>query len=163
FFLGWWRCAVRLPQKGRRKHLSADRPGVPLFAQGFDTLWLGPGKIPQLHAIGLQVVKFPRPSLVGDELPFAVAHGAVAFVFPESRAALDRSIGERRKQALALRGLQLVALVLTGVFGSGSLQTGRHQVDEVADLLPQFATRLDASRPVDDERRTHAALVAVVF
>src|SRR5438105_3507300 len=84
-------------------------------------------------------------------------------MFPEQGAARDRSIGEGRNQALALQGQKLPALEFTGVLGRGGLQTGRHQIDEVADLLPQLAPRPDAGRPVNDQRRAHAALVAVVL
>ena len=75
--------------------LTAPRPrlGQRLFGPGFptldhvrQTLGLGFGKVVELSAIGIDIVQLPRAiSALGDELPFALAHGAVAFVLPKDR------------------------------------------------------------------------------
>src|SRR5262249_61010509 len=53
---GRWRRAIRLAQEGRREHLSADRPGVPLLAQGFDALRKSPARVVNSTAVALGAV-----------------------------------------------------------------------------------------------------------
>ena len=52
---------------------------------------------------------------------------------------------------------------MLGVVRSADIDTGGHNVDEVAGLGAEFVFGGDAGRPVGDERGGDAAFVVVVF
>ena len=56
-----------------------------------------------------------------------------------------------------------MAVVVRGVGDVGRLQTGGHDVDDVADLVSQATARLDDRRPTDDQRRGYTAFVDPVL
>ena len=121
------------------------------------------GKIVHLRAVGLEIVELPGSGVVADELPLADAHGGVALVLPEQRAALRVVRRERRNEALALAGRDRVAVMLARVRGARHVEDGRHDVGQLAGMVAQPASLGDAARPVHDERRGDAAFVDPVL
>lgn len=55
-----------------------------------DDLWVLCREIVALGAVGVDVVKLPRPAVFSYELPWTSSHACVAFVFPEQCALLGR-------------------------------------------------------------------------
>ena len=66
-------------------------------------------------------------------------------------------------EALAFHGLDLVAVELLRVGGAGGIDEGGHEVDEVGDLVAEFALGFDAGGPMDDEGGADAAFVIFAF
>ena len=89
---------------------------LPALGHVGKTFWLYLRKIVQLRAIRINVVQFPRAiSALGDELPFALAHGAVAFMLPIDRLFTTNvlAVKSRRKRG-TLQGTIAVSPTLAG-------------------------------------------------
>ena len=91
----------RPPRPGNR--VRPLGPEFPLGDQGLNQSGLGRRQIVQLGAVLLHVVQFPLAGRRrGHELPLADANRPISLVLPVDRVALDRPVGERRHEALAL-------------------------------------------------------------
>src|SRR6476659_17200 len=79
------------------KHAAAPGPGVVMLLERFDELGVLGGEVVGFGAVGIKVVEFPRGAEMLDELPLAVADGAVAFVFPEEEARCGRFVFAQKR------------------------------------------------------------------
>ena len=142
-------------------------PRLPALGHVGKTFWLCLRKIVQLSAIGINVVQFPRAiSALGNELPFALAHGAVAFVLPIDRLFTINvlAVKGRRKRG-ALQRHDCGVAHHGRVLGAAEIDAGGHEIYEVARLAFQFAItrRVNALGPMGGERGTDTAFVHPVF
>ena len=102
-----------------------------------DAFGVAGGEIVLFGAIGIHVVEFPGFVFFADELPFAVAEGAVAFVFPEDRFfAAKFFVAEGWDEAGAFGWLIVISDFL--VIGAGEIDDGGHDVDEMGGLRFEF-------------------------
>ena len=94
--------------------LGVERPRFPLGGHPRDAVGTLVGQIMHLTAIVFHVVQFPwPPGAFGHELPLAVAHGTVPFVFPEEGMGASQFLAiEGWRQAHALHGSDRVAVNL---------------------------------------------------
>mgnify|MGYP000082429128 CR=1 FL=1 len=140
-----------------------DGPAFPFVRHSIEAFGLFFGEIVQFRAVGFDVVQFPRAGCAfGDEFPFAVAHGAVAFVLPvDWFFAPDLFAVERRGERGALHRDDCRVADFFRVGRLAKVNAGGHEVDEVAGLAFEFAVPLfaDAAWPMSDERRADAAFV----
>ena len=114
---------------------------LPALGHVGKTFWLDLRKIVQLRAIRINVVQFPRAiSALGNELPFALAHGAVAFMLPIDRLFTTNvlAVKSRRKRG-TLQGHDRGLAHLGRILGAAEIDTGGHKINEMAGLAFKFS------------------------
>ena len=128
------------------------------------------GEVVRFAAVVGEVVEFPDDGfaavVVGYEFPLSLTDGRVGFVLPENGAIVHLFVRllEVGKHADAFEGESGFAFVVSGIFGTGGFEEGRHDVDEVeVGFVGNFAFGAEAFGPVDDEWRGNAAFVGELF
>jgi hypothetical protein len=104
------------------------------------------GNIVKFCPIGDHVEQSPRLLVRSYEFPVANTNGPVPFVLPaHGPASNGRAAFDDRKQIDAFLGDDLVVLESAGVSRAGQIEDGRHEVDDIADLivlaLPQMRVK----------------------
>src|SRR5436190_23923067 len=125
---------VRIPATNWQD-VGARGVGIPLRGQGLRAVGFGSSQVMLLGAVGDDIVKTPR--LVGncDEFVLSIEDSAIAFVFPENRVtSFQRFAGEGRAQTDAFEWCRCFAFEFTRVFGAADIETGGHDVNDVAGL-----------------------------
>ena len=127
---------------------------------GFETVGVLVGEVVLFGAVGGDVVEFPRPvGALGDEFPFAIADGAVAFVLEvDGLAPVDGFAFEDGGEGGAFDGS-----LRTWVGCVAEVEASGHDVDEVGGLAGKGVLFGDSRRPMGDERGCDAAFVNPVF
>ncbi len=141
---------------GARGHASLARPGVHPF--GF-----AGGEVVHFPCGPFPCRKVPTVDFPGDEFPFAVADGAIAFVFPEQGIfAIERPPLDRRQQRNAFHRFDRVPAKFVGYLAPDKST----QVAMMSTKWPGCDSSCprrrgsNALRPMHDERRADAAYVA---
>src|SRR5215472_18218546 len=110
------------------------------------------GEIPGFRTIRRQVVKLPRPGMVGYELPVTDANGAIAIVIPPEIVVSDRAIlREGGHETFARRWHRRWWTDNDRrPLASSQLENGRCQINDVARSVAQLAVCRNALRPIND-------------
>lgn len=99
----------------------------------------------EFGAVGFKVVEFPGAgAALADEFEVADADGCVALVFPKESVSFDGVVCEGGDEAFAFHGQDGFAVELLRVVGATDIDTGGHDVDEVAGLGAKFIFGGDA-------------------
>lgn len=165
--------ALLLSPRAEGDDAGAFGPGVVFGGHSGEAVGVLGGEVVGFGAVLFHVVEFPLTlHAFGDEFPFTIADGAVAFVFPEDGGgAIEIVAGEDGFEGDAFDGG-----FVFGVDGSGEVEAGGHDVDEVGGLMDERAvgggcwggagasnSYGDAFGPVGDEGGGDAAFVDPVF
>ncbi len=98
-----------------REDVGACGPGVPVGGHALDAVGVLGGEVVGFGTVGVEVVEFPGLVLLRDQLPAAVADGAVALVFPdEGTGALEGFASKGGTEAGAFHGLDGFATECAG-------------------------------------------------
>ena len=128
------------PSAGRQD-IGACGPVVPLGGHGFDALWFGHGEVAGFGAVEFGIVQLPGLILHGDELPLAVANGAVALMLPNERfGPSDLRAGQNGSQARAFEWLDFLSAKLGWIGCARNIETGGHDVHELTRLCFKLPT-----------------------
>src|SRR4051812_38887299 len=105
----------------------------------------------QLGAVLLQVIQLPGTvSSQPNQFPIIHPNGGIAFVSPVKGITFDRLIRQRRAQTAPFHWWDRVPLKFFWIFGAAEMDTRRHDIDQVAGLLPELAFAGNSRRPMDD-------------
>src|SRR5436190_162104 len=99
-----------------------------------------------------------------DQLPSSLAYGPISFVLPEDRV-MRRPLTafEDGAEALPLERNDPLAGERLGITHVGNIETGGHQVDQMARFLCERVRFADNSRPACDERSGYPSLMYPVL